>query len=251
MVLGELFDGFHILYIVISLAITVVVLYLATKFLKKQNHKDLFLVIVGCLCFITHISSLWYEFLTNYGQALAPDYMLFPVYFCNLQMGILLFLSILKNKQSRFYQTVSIFAFWGGLFGATVSLFDPDYYLGASNLNWGIWKSMLSHSIMFIGTTWLLLGGYFKPRFSNVIWYVGGIVITGVLGYFTNVLFDVFINRQINAMWMQAPAIDGTPFTGWVLAPLTIIVVGVVSILFELKLPKEIQIFTTKKLEWL
>lgn len=249
MITGQMFDGFHLLYIVISLLLTVVILFYATKYIKKQSSKDRFLVSMGLLCFFFHISSLWVEYLTNDGVAQVNDYILFPIYFCNLLMITLLVLSLLPNKQSKFYQILSIFTFYGGLFGPTISLIYPTYYLSSGgNLDYYVMKSLISHSFLLIGTMWLYLGGYFKPRLSNVIWYFLGLVVTGILGFITNVIYEVFLNRQINAMWMQAPAIDGTPFDGWLLGVITLFIVGIISVIFELRLPLKDRIFETKKL---
>lgn len=249
MATGQMFDGFHLLYIIISLLLTAIMLIYARKYLKKQHHKDMFLVINGLLCFFSHISSLWVEYLTNDGVAHVNDYILFPIYFCNLLMITLLILSLLPNKQSKLYQILSIFTFYGGLFGPTISLIYPTYYLASGgNIDYYVMKSLVSHSFLLVGTMWLYLGGYFKPRLSNVIWYFAGIFLAGILGFITNVIYEVFLNRQINAMWMQAPAIDGTPFDGWLMGTISLIVVAIISVIFELQLPVKDRFFETKKL---
>lgn len=246
---GQIFDGFHIIYITISLILTILILFLATKYLKKQNHKNIFLVSTGIVCFLSHISHLWLQFFTNNGVAQINDYILFPLYFCNLMMFLLLVLSLLTNKNSKFFQVLAVFTFYGGMLGSTISLIYPDYYVSSGgNVDYYVIKSFMSHSILMIGAMWLYLGGFFKPRLSNVIWYFIGLVVTGLLGFITNVMYEVFLNRQANAMWMQAPAIEGTPFDGWLLAFLSLIIVTCVSLYFEFKLPVEERIFESKKL---
>jgi len=54
----QLFDGFHIMYIVISLLLTGGILYLASKYLKKELHKEAFLKFWGLITFLLHISPL-------------------------------------------------------------------------------------------------------------------------------------------------------------------------------------------------
>jgi heme O synthase-like polyprenyltransferase len=54
-----MFDGPHLLYIFVSLFITVILLYLATRFLKKPKHKDVFLKVFAALTVFLHLLPLW------------------------------------------------------------------------------------------------------------------------------------------------------------------------------------------------
>ncbi len=249
MVQGQLFDGFHLTYILVSTIITVLLLYIPFKYIKKQDSKNLYLNILGWVTIISHMAIMWYDFLAH-GEAHADSSILFPIYFCNVMMYMLLVCAAMNKKDTKIFKIVATITAYGGIIGATISLIYPDYYLtGQSNLDFGIWKSMISHSFLFIGSMWLFLGGYVKPRLANVIWYNVGLVCIAIMAYTTNFLWAIFLNLDANAMWSHHPAIEGTIFNGYVMGILSILLVGLVGLLFELRLPKEEQVFQTKKLE--
>lgn len=63
--MGSLFDFTHLTYIVLSLSISVFLLWLAKKHLVLPRHKDWFLKAFGFLTFFLHISVMWVDFLKN------------------------------------------------------------------------------------------------------------------------------------------------------------------------------------------
>ncbi|MEG1923003.1 MAG: YwaF family protein [Clostridia bacterium] len=228
-----LFDVTHCLYIVISLAITVGILILCTK-IKKQKYKDMVLLISGVLTFGLHISYMWWEFFTNKGSASAPDNILFPIYFCNLCMYMLMFVSCI-NKESKFFKWTAIFTAYGGTFGALISLFYPDYYLQIPDLaNWGVLKSMLSHSAMLIGCLYLFTGGYVKIKITNIIPYATGLLCCGVIGFFENYLFAATGVSPRNAMYLQKPPIEDLPILNcYTIALLMLIIIFIFALIYE------------------
>ena len=210
--MGTLFDLTHILYIFISLLVSILLLILAKKYLVNQNQKDIFLIVFGLLTFFLHISILWVDFLKT-GSAQAPDNVLFPIYFCNLSMYLLLTTSLWTNKKSKIFFYLAIMTAYSGFFGATISLFYPSYYLGSTSIfEWGVLKSMLSHSTMWIGSIWLIVGGYFKIDKKNVIVFVSGLLIFGLIGLVVNGIFDLAGLNPPNAMYLQHPPLEEVPF---------------------------------------
>lgn len=209
--MGSLFDFTHVAYIVLSLSISVALLWWAKTRLKDQRRKDAFLKTFGFLTFFLHISVLWVDFL-NDGSAGVPDNVIFPIYFCNASMYLLMLASIWEQKQTKAFHALAVVTGYAGFFGATISLFYPAYYLGASSIfEWGVFKSMLSHSTMWIGAVWLLVGGYVRIERKNVLTYFGGLLCFGAVGVMVNLIFRWAGLHEPNAMYLQHPPLAEAP----------------------------------------
>lgn len=232
--MGKLFDLPHLLYIAVSLSVTGVLLVLAKKALDTPKRKDRFLQTFGALTFFLHISILWVDFLRD-GSASVPDNILFPKYFCNFCMYMLMIVAFWGNKRSRTFQAVAIFTAYGGFFGAMISLIYPEYYLGAASIwEWAVFKSMLSHSTMLLGCIWILLGGYVPVRRTNALVFLGGLGAAGILGLLLNGLFALFGLPAPNAMYLQHPPLEEVPFFScWTIAALMVLVVWGFTALYE------------------
>lgn len=229
----HLFDGFHILYIVVSLLLTGGILFLASKYLKKQSHKDAFLQFLGLITFFLHISPLWIDFLKGQ-QAVVADNMLFPIFFCNLTMFLLMIASFITNKKTKGFHHFAIVTSYAGIYGALISLFYPQYYLGAASMSWGIIKSMLSHSTMLVGCAYLITGGYVKVERKNTIVYSIGLLFFGLIGILVNATFKAAglydpITKYPNAMFLLRPPIDDVKFLNFFVIAI-MMVIGVYGI---------------------
>lgn len=209
--MGSLFDLTHILYIIISLLVSISILIIGKKRLKNQHQKNTFLIVFGLLTFFLHISVLWVDFLKD-GSAGVPDNVIFPIYFCNASMYLLLITSLWTHKDSKTFYYLAIITSYSGFFGATISLFYPAYYIGSTSIfEWGVLKSMLSHSTMWIGSVWLLVGGYFKIEKTNVLVFMVGLLAFGFVGVIVNTIFAIAGLHAPNAMYLQHPPLGDVP----------------------------------------
>lgn len=224
-----LFDGPHLLYIFISLPISVLILYLAYKYIKAYKHKEWFLKFWALVTVFLHLLPLWVDFLMG-EQPIAKDNQLFPIYFCNMSMYLLVITAFWGDKQSKSFRYLATITSYAGTLGALISLFYPDYYLGSGNmLALPVMKSMLSHSTMMIGALYFMVGGYFKVRVKeNTIDYMIGLLGFGLIGVLVNTLFKVTGRGEPNAMFLQRPPIEEAPFLNVVV--IAILMVGVVAL---------------------
>ncbi|MFA5421321.1 MAG: hypothetical protein WC344_00800 [Bacilli bacterium] len=235
-ILGSLFDGPHLGYIAISLALTALFLWLPFRFIKSQKYKDIYLKFWALATFFLHVSPLWVQFLSGQ-QPIAADNVLFPIYFCNMSMYLLVIIALWGNKKTKFFGYISTIVAYAGMFGALISLFYPEYYLhGASTIfEWGVFKSMLSHSTMLIGSIYLFVGGYFKVNRYNVIVYSIGLLFFGAVGLIVNWTFAAAGLYAPNAMYLQHPPIEDVPFLNvYVIAALMVLLVFAISYVYEL-----------------
>ena len=63
-----LFDLTHILYMVISAIISIALLIIVAKFVKKEQHKECFLKWTAVITVILHYSNIWVTFFGNAGS---------------------------------------------------------------------------------------------------------------------------------------------------------------------------------------
>lgn len=233
-----LFDLTHCLYIVISLIMTVLLLVWWSHF-KKQYWKDFVLKICGFSTFALHISWVY----VNYFQTKVinvPDNVIFPIFFCNLMMYLLMVVAFIGNKKSKLFTWLATVVAYGGFFGAAISLFYPDYYVMNPTLaDWGVLKSMLSHSTMLIGCLYLFVGGYVKIGVHNFLSLLSGMLCCLFIG-----LFNTYVLKLYDGMYLTRPAIDGIPlFSGYFIGGCILFLSLLFMIIYE-------QIAYPKGLRW-
>ena len=238
--MGSLFDLTHLIYIFVSLSITFLLLYIAKKYFSKSFLNEWFLKFFALSTFFLHISPLWINFLNN-GSSLVADNMIFPIYFCNLSMYMLMIVAFWGNKKSKAFKNVALFTGYAGIFGSLISLFYPDYYLGASSIfEWGVFKSMLSHSTMLVGALWIFLGKYVDIRLNHTYKYFIGLLGYGIIGLVVNNLFEANNLVNPNAMYLTKPPLEEFAFLNWfTISFLMVLFIGVFTYIYEIKFLKE------------
>lgn len=192
----------HILYTTISSVITAVGLIILALKLKEQKHKDLVLKISAILTVIIHYSTLWTDYFSGKTpQVVTP--MLLPLYPCNVAMWLLVAVAFIKNKQGKVFNALSIMTFYLGVIGGVIGIVFNEIYIGNPDLRvWDVLNGLLSHSTMMFGCIYLLVGGYFKARVSNVISVVIGALGLLVDGGIMILLHVIFGLEPPNSMYL-------------------------------------------------
>lgn len=224
-----MFGIVHILYIVFSLLAVGLILF-GAHFIKSQKWKDVFLAFWAVLCFLTHISIMWVTFVKNDGSfGEAYDNILFPIYFCNYMMYLLLIVSLFKNKKSKIFNWLATFVAYGGVFGSLITLFvtPPDFSSFESV------KSALSHTFMLIGCLYLFVGGYVKVNVFNLIPYFGGLVSCAVVGGVVELIFMLCGLPSPNAMYLRDGPWELPEFKCWMFALVMLTMIFIFTMLWE------------------
>lgn len=114
----------QIIYIICSFSIISLILFFAHK-IKKEKHKSWFLFLVSLVCLGFHISTMYTTFFSNGGRGFVADNQIFPIYFCNYMMDLLIIVSSWPDKNTKFFKNMATFTAYGGCFGALITVFRP------------------------------------------------------------------------------------------------------------------------------
>ncbi|HIY46293.1 MAG TPA: YwaF family protein [Candidatus Borkfalkia excrementipullorum] len=229
-----LYDTNHIIYIAVSLILPVLILLLLSR-VQAPKAKNIILKVIGTATYLLHISIMWTDFLSN-GSANAADNILFPIYFCNFTMLLLMIVGFIKNRESVTFRVLAVLTAYGGIVGGLVTLFYPEFYMWEPDFtSWYILKSFLSHSAMLLGSLYLFVGGFVKIRVDNTLYLAGGLLFTLVVGLAVNALFAVCGLPAPNAMYLQKSPIAELPFlNGYLIGFLMLILTFIFTAVWEL-----------------
>lgn len=219
----------HILYIIISL-IVVVGLVVGARFIKNQKAKDLVLLAFALLCFFFHISTMYTSFFSK-GTGIGDSYdnQLFPIFFCNYMMYLLLIVALWWDKKTRLFQIIATFVAYGGIFGALITLFVTPPGIA----QWGTFQSALSHSTMLAGCLFLFVGGYVKIGVYNLIPFVMGLLSCGVVGGLVELIFYLGGRPSPNAMYLVHGPHEAPFFQWWMFALSFLILIFAFTAIWE------------------
>lgn len=201
----------HILYIILSLIVTGLILYLG-HFIKSQKGKNLFLLFWSFACFFMHNIMIYVSYVRNGGgSGFAADNQIFPIYFCNYMMFLLVITALWNNKESKFFKAMATFVAYGGTFGALITLFVTPPGLGAIATA----QAAFSHSFMLLGCLWLFVGGYVKINVYNTVIFVLGLLSCGVVGGAVELFHYAFKLPSPNAMYLVHGPVELPEFKWW------------------------------------
>ena len=110
-----LFDLQHVLYMAISAVVTVDLLLLAHIYVKKQEHKNLILLLSAIITIVLHYSDLYVDYFTNNGEASIGSNHILPVFACNVMMWLLFACSLIKNKDGFWFKVIAEYCFYAGV----------------------------------------------------------------------------------------------------------------------------------------
>ncbi|RMA78661.1 integral membrane YwaF-like protein [Metamycoplasma subdolum] len=241
-----LFDKVHWTYIILTFVCTILLLA-AGYYIKKKEHKNIFLGFFAWGTFLIHISTLWVDFFINNPVVIQRhSSILITVYFCNLCMFALLFCSMFKNKEGRLFKHFATFVAWGGTIGSLITTFYPDFYMDYPTIDWGTMKSMMSHTFMLIGCLYLFVGKYIKLRVSNLISFFYGLVAVLIIGLaldgilkYTGKKYGLHVTDESPMYIYKGPIPDVKWLTGPVIALFMMVLIFIIASIYEAFLPKE------------
>ncbi len=213
----------HIIYMVISVITAVVTCVCAKKFAKTEKAQKWVIKCAGGILFAIIFSNrlaLVFEHDTPNWFKLITDS------FCSTSSYVLS-LAILLGKKDN---DVLHFAWFIALVGGVIVTFYPNF-IGQhpSFLYPPTILGMMHHTMSAIVVILLLQFQYVNITYKK--WYC---TLIGFMAYLSLGAFLMCVLHYGNPFYMVEPAISGTPFTAWVIAPIYISVYVLILLVVEL-----------------
>jgi len=235
----RVFGSVHLIYLAITVPLSVVGLFLAKKFAKTEKAQSIILKTLGGLLLIWIIInrlSQVYRYSDVRWEQIIPDS------FCGMTSLVLALSVLLGKKDNCAYH----FTWFLGLVGALITIFNPTFLnQGPSVFYLPTISGLLHHSLALVVVGALLIFDQIHITYKK--WYC---TFFGFTAYLTVGAFQMAVFGFGDSFHIVEPILSGTPLTAWVMAPLYAAGYGIVLLLIELirrrKQKKTSEIFCQK-----
>ena len=219
----QVFGKEHLLYIAISILIAFAVCFFSWRYAKTDRAKTLVIKLSALVLFtiiLTNRLALVFEYDTPNWLKLLTDS------FCSTSSYVLSITLLLGKKNNNVLHFIWLVALAGGVIttfypnfiGQNPSFMYPPTILG-----------MMHHTWSAIVVVLMFMFGYLELTYKK--WYC---TIIGFMAYLSFGAFLMCVLGYGNPFYMTGPALDGTPFTVWVIAPIYIAVYALIILTVEL-----------------
>lgn len=219
----SVFGTVHLIYLAITVPVSVIGLFLAKKYAKTQKAQSAVLKSLGVLLLIWIIInrlSQVYRYSDVRWEQIIPDS------FCGMT-SLVLALSVLLGKKDN---CVYHFTWFLGLVGGMITVFNPTFLgQGSSIFYLPTISGLLHHSLALVVIGALLIFKQIHITYKK--WYC---TFFGFTAYLTMGAFQMSVLGLEDSFHIVEPILSGTPLTAWVMAPLYAAGYGVVLLGIEL-----------------
>ena len=209
----QVFGIEHLIYIMASLLIAFLVCYLSKKYVENEQTQKIVIKVSAAILFIiifTNRLALVFEHDTPNWMKLITDS------FCSTSSYVLS-LTLLFGKKNN---DVLHFIWLVALAGGTITTFYPNFIgQNPSFMYPPTILGMMHHTWSAIVVVLMLMFNYVDLTLKK--WYCS---IIGFTSYLSLGAFLICVLNYSNPFYMKGPALEGTIFTVWVIAPIYIIV---------------------------
>lgn len=222
----RVFGSVHIIYLAITLPISVIGLYLAKKYARTDKSQKIVLKSIAVMLLIwiaVNRLSQVFRYTEVHWELIIPDS------FCGMT-SLLLSLSVLIGKKNN---AVYHFVWALGLVGAIITLLYPSFLdQGASVFYLPTISGLLHHSIALVMIIALFLFNQISVTYKK--WYYS---LFGFTSYLTIGAFQMSVLGLDDAFHIVEPMLDGTPLTVWAVAP--IYAIGYATVLWIIEIVRK------------
>lgn len=219
----KIFGIEHILYLIIVLVISIPVLFVLNKYKNNEKVKNNVLKVVGGLLFIAIMVNRLSIVFKNDNikwSALIPDS------YCGMS-SLVLSLAVLLGKKDN---AVLHFVWFLALLGGIITHVYPDFLPQNPSIFYIPTISGLLHHTFAVFLVVLILM-YKHINITYKKWYC---TLFGFTCYFSVGAFLISVFDYNDAFHMMEPILGGTPLTSWVMAPIYIVLYGLVILFTEI-----------------
>lgn len=219
----RVFGSVHLIYLAITVPLTVVGLFLAKQFAKTEKAQSIILKTLGGLLLIWIIInrlSQVYRYSDVRWEQIIPDS------FCGMTSLVLALSVLLGKKDNCAYH----FTWFLGLVGGLITIFNPTFLdQGPSVFYLPTISGLLHHSLALVVVGVLLIFNQIHITYKK--WYC---TFFGFTAYLTVGAFQMSVFGFGDSFHIVEPILSGTPLTAWVMAPLYAVGYGIVLLVIEL-----------------
>ena len=213
----------HIVYLVVFFTLATIGLICAKKFAKTERSQNIVIKIMGVILFLSIFASRLS--ITLCGSNPKWHHML-PNQFCGMSSLVLSLAVIFGKKNNNVYHFVWFLALLGG----TITMAYPDFLPQNPSFFYPpTITGMLHHSLAIVMVIMLLMFNQIEITYKK--WYC---TLFGFTSYFTFGAFLIGALGYGDAFHIKRPILSGTPLNAWVMAPIYIVLYGVIVLIVEL-----------------
>ena len=225
----QVFGKEHLIYIAASILVAALCFFLNKKFATSEKRKIVAVKLAAAILFViifTNRLVLVFEYGEPNWKNMIPDT------FCSASSYVLS-LSVLFGKKNN---NVLHFIWLVALAGGTIVTFYSDFIdQNPSFLYPSTILGMMHHTWSAILVILILVNGYLNLTYKK--WYCTPI---GFSAYLSLGAFLMCVLDYGNPFYMTAPAIEGTIFTVWGIAPIYLVVYSLILLAVELVRKKRV-----------
>lgn len=219
----RVFGTVHLIYLLITVPLSVIGLFLAKKFAKTEKAQNIVLKSLGGLLLIWIIInrlSQVYRYSDVRWEQIIPDS------FCGMTSLVLAVSVLLGKKDNCAYH----FTWFLGLIGALITVFNPTFLdQGPSVFYLPTISGLLHHSLALVVVGALLIFNQIQITYKK--WYC---TFFGFTAYLSIGAFQMSVLGFEDSFHIVEPILSGTPLTAWVMAPLYAVGYGIVLLVIEI-----------------
>lgn len=219
----KVFGGIHWIYLLISVSVTVIGLFLAKKFAKTERSQKIVLKCIALALFawiLTNRLSQVFRYSNTRWNEIIPES------FCGMTSLVLSLAVLFGKKDNAVYHFIWFLALVGGV----ITVMYPTFInQGPSVFYLPTISGLLHHSLSIAMVVALLMFKQINITYKK--WYC---TVFGFTAYFTVGAILMTVLNYSDAFHMVEPMIDGTPLTAWVAAPIYVVGYGLVILIIEL-----------------
>ena len=219
----KIFGWEHFVYLAVFFTLATVGIICAKKFAKTEKSQNIIIKITGVILFLSIFASRLS--ITLCGSNPQWHHML-PNQFCGMSSLVLSLAVIFGKKNNNVYHFVWFIALLGGVITMIYPDFlpqDPSFFYPPTI------TGMLHHSLSIVMVVILLVFNQIEITYKK--WYC---TVFGFACYFAFGAFLIGALGYGDAFHIRTPILSGTPLTAWIMAPLYVVIYGVIVLIVEI-----------------
>ena len=219
----KIFGWEHFVYLAVFFTLATVGIICAKKFAKTEKSQNIIIKVTGVILFLSIFASRLS--ITLCGSNPQWHHML-PNQFCGMSSLVLSLAVIFGKKNNNVYHFVWFIALLGGVITMIYPDFlpqDPSFFYPPTI------TGMLHHSLSIVMVVVLLVFNQIEITYKK--WYC---TVFGFACYFAFGAFLIGALGYGDAFHIRTPILSGTPLTAWIMAPLYVVIYGVVVLIVEI-----------------